>query len=52
VAPKAGPYGLVKFQGKDSTMVLTKVITDAKDKITGTPQPFNPMMFQQNQQHP
>ena len=51
VAPKAGPYGLVKFQGKDSTMVLTKVITDAKDKITGTPQPFNPMMFQQDQ-HP
>ncbi|HTC42355.1 MAG TPA: hypothetical protein VK703_12320 [Candidatus Acidoferrales bacterium] len=52
VAPKAGPYGLVKFQGKDTSMVLTKVITDAKDQITGTPQPFNPMMFQQNQQHP
>jgi hypothetical protein len=52
VAPKAGPYGLVKFQGKDSSMVLTKVITDAKDKITGTPVPFNPMAFQQDQQHP
>jgi hypothetical protein len=52
VAPKAGPYGLVKFQGKDTSMVLTKVITDAKDKITGTPVPFNPMMFQQDQQHP
>jgi hypothetical protein len=26
-------------------MVLTKVITDAKDKITGTPQPFNPMLM-------
>lgn len=52
VAPKAGPYGLVKFQGKDTSMVLTKVITDAKDKITGTPQPFNPMTFQQDQQHP
>ena len=52
VAAKAGPYGLVKFQGKDTSMVLTKVITDAKDKITGTPQPFNPMMFQQDQQHP
>jgi arabinogalactan endo-1,4-beta-galactosidase len=50
VAPKAGPYGLVKFQGKDTSMVLTKVITDAKDKITGTPQPFNPMMFQQQNQ--
>ena len=53
VAAKAGPYGLVKYQGKDTSMVLTKVITDAKDKITGTPQPFNPMMFQQpEQQHP
>jgi hypothetical protein len=53
VSPKAGPWGLVKMQGKDSSMVLTKVITDAKDKITGTPQPMNPMMFQQpDQQHP
>jgi hypothetical protein len=53
VAKGAGPYGLVKFQGKDTTMLLTKVITDGKDKITGTPQPFNPMMFgQQDQQHP
>jgi hypothetical protein len=43
VAEKVGPYGMVKFQGKDNTMVLIKVITDAKDKITGTPQPFNPM---------
>jgi hypothetical protein len=52
IAAKAGPYGLVKFQGKDTTMLLTKVITDGKDKITGTPQPFNPMMFGQDQQHP
>jgi hypothetical protein len=53
VAEKAGPYGLVKFQGKDATMLLTKVITDGKDKITGSPQPFNPMMFgQPDQQHP
>jgi hypothetical protein len=52
VAAKAGPYGLVKFQGKDTSMVLTKVITDAEDKITGTPVPLNPMMFQLDQQHP
>jgi hypothetical protein len=52
ISSKAGPYSLVKFQGKDSTMLLTKVITDGKDKITGTPQPFNPMMFGQDQQHP
>lgn len=44
VSPKVPPYGLVKLVGKDgNTMVLTKVITDAKDRITGTPVPFNPM---------
>jgi len=37
----------VKFQGKDTTMVLTKVITDAKDKITGAPVPFDPMKMMQ-----
>jgi hypothetical protein len=36
------PWGLVKHQGKDSSMVLVKVISDAKDKIVGTPQPFDP----------
>ncbi|MGH9724447.1 MAG: hypothetical protein ACRD41_05215 [Candidatus Acidiferrales bacterium] len=44
---KVRPYGLVKSQGKNSTVVLTRVITDAKDKITGTPVPFNPMMMGQ-----
>jgi hypothetical protein len=52
IAVKPGPYGVVKSQGKESTMLLTKVITDGKDEITGIPQPFNPMMFGQNQQHP
>jgi hypothetical protein len=47
VSPKVSPLGVVKHQGKDSSMVLTKVITDAKDKIIGNPVPFNPMMFQQ-----
>ena len=46
ISPKVSPVGVVKHQGKDSTMVLTKVITDAKDKIIGTPVPFNPMMMQ------
>lgn len=50
VADNAGPYGMVKFQGKDSSMVLTKATTDAKDKITGTPQPFNPMAMAGQQQ--
>jgi hypothetical protein len=45
VSEKVSPFGVVKSQGKDTTMVLTKVVTDATDKITGTPQPFNPMMM-------
>ncbi len=47
VSTKVAPFGVVKHQGKDATMVLTKVITDAKDKIVGTPQPFNPMGMMQ-----
>jgi hypothetical protein len=45
VSLKVSPYGVIKHQGKDTTMILTKVVTDAKDKITGTPQPFNPAAF-------
>lgn len=43
ISEKVSPFGLVKSQGKDSTLVLVKVVTGATDKITGTPQPFNPM---------
>ncbi len=42
VSDKVAPWGLVKTQGKDASMVLTKVITDAKDHITGTPKKFDP----------
>lgn len=42
LANEVSPWGAVKYQGKESTMVLVKVISDAKDKIVGTPQPFNP----------
>jgi hypothetical protein len=45
VSDKVAPWGLVKTQGKDSSMVLTKVITDAKDHITGTPKKFDPMQM-------
>ncbi len=45
VSDKVAPWGLVKTQGKDSSMVLTKVITDAKDRITGTPKKFDPMQM-------
>lgn len=43
VSEKVVPFGLVKSQGRSSTMTLVKVVTDAKDKITGTPQAFDPM---------
>jgi hypothetical protein len=45
---KISPWGMVKHQGTDNTVVLTKVITDAKDKIVGTPIPFDPMKMGQH----
>ncbi len=45
MSDKVAPWSLVKSQGKDSSMVLTKVITDAKDHITGTPKKFDPMQM-------
>jgi hypothetical protein len=47
VSAKAAPLGVVKHQGTDASMVLTKVITDEKDKITGPVQPFNPALMMQ-----
>ncbi len=41
LSEKVSPYGLIKGQGKDGNIVLTKVVTDAKDKITGTPVPLS-----------
>ena len=52
VSQKVSPYGLVKSKSNDSTMELIKVISGAKDQITGTPQPFNPQMMMQQQQQP
>ena len=40
---KVAPYGLVKMTGRDSTMTLLRVITDAKTHITGTPEKFDPV---------
>jgi hypothetical protein len=45
ISDKVAPWGLVKSTGKDNSMVLTKVITDAKDHITGTPKKFDPMQM-------
>jgi hypothetical protein len=52
ISDKVSPWGMVKYQGKDSSMVLTRIISGAKDKITGTPVPFNPMAFGQQSQQP
>ena len=52
VSAKISPWGLVKSQSKDSSLVLTRVITDAKTKITGPVQPFDPMKMMQQGQHP
>jgi len=40
------PWKLVKMTTKDQTMTLTKVITDAKSHITGTPVSMEEMMKQ------
>src|SRR6202046_1356767 len=50
VSQKGSPYGLVKSQSDGTCMGVTRVITGAKDQITGTPQPFNPQMMMQQQQ--
>jgi hypothetical protein len=51
VSSKISPMGMVKSVENGRTMVLTKVISDAKTKITGTPVKFDPkMMMQQHMQ--
>lgn len=50
ISDKVSPWSLVKYQDSKSTMVLTKVISDAKDRITGTPTKFDPMQMMRNRQ--
>ncbi len=50
ISDKVSPWSLVKYQDGKSTMVLTKIITDAKDRITGTPTKFDPMQMMRNRQ--
>lgn len=52
VSDKVSPLGLIKYQGKDMTMMLIKVVRDAKDKITGTLVPFNPALMMGGGQAP
>jgi hypothetical protein len=44
IAPNAGPWGMVTTQSADTSMVMLKVITDAKSHIVGTPQSMDSMM--------
>lgn len=46
LSDKVSPWKLVKMTNKDQTMTLTKVITDAKTHITGTPVSMEEMMKQ------
>ncbi len=41
------PFGMVKEVNPSSSMVLVKVIKDAKDHITGPVTPFDPQAFRQ-----
>jgi hypothetical protein len=46
ISDKVSPWKLVKMTGKDETMTLTRVISDAKTHITGTPVSMEDMMKQ------
>jgi hypothetical protein len=48
ISDKVSPWSLVKMQDKQRTIVLAKIITDAKDRITGTPRKFDPMEMMRN----
>ena len=47
VSSKVSPMGMVKSVDNGETMVLTKVITDVKSHINGTPVKFDPQMMRQ-----
>jgi hypothetical protein len=45
VSEAVHPWGMVKMKNETTEIILVKTIADAKDKITGEPQPFNPMQM-------
>lgn len=47
ISSKVSPMRLVKSVENGDVMVLSKIITDAKDHITGTPMKFDPQMMRQ-----
>lgn len=52
ISAQVAPFGVVKTQGKNTSMMLTKLVTDAHDKIVGMPVPLNPQMMMQQMQPP
>ena len=50
ISDKVSPWSMVKLRDQVRTVVLTKVSTDAKDRITGTPTKFDPMQMMRNRQ--
>jgi len=47
ISDKVSVFGLIKSVSSSETMVLTRVITDAKDHITGPVQQFDPQAMRQ-----
>jgi len=47
ISDKVSVFGMIKSVSSGETMVLTKVITDAKDHITGPVQQFDPQAMRQ-----
>jgi len=47
VSAKVSPMGMVKMVDENETMVLTRLISDAKSHITGTPVKFDPQTLRQ-----
>jgi hypothetical protein len=53
MADNVSPFSMVKYVSASETMTLTKVLTDAKDHITGPVQKFDlQQMMQQRAPHP
>jgi len=47
LSEKVSPFGIIKMVDSSQTMTLVKVITDAKDHITGPVQKFDPQALRQ-----
>jgi len=51
VSNQVPPFGMVKSVNNGTTLVVSKIVSNAKDKITGTPVPFNPQLMMQGMQN-